>query len=266
MADDGTHGRELWKTDGTPAGTVLVQDIQSGSVRSSPQGLTNINGTVFFSADDGINGRELWKSDGTAAGTVMVKDLYAGTRWDSTSYSYTINSSAPQNLTDVNGTLFFTADDGSNGRELWASDGTAAGTMLIKDMNAGSTWDDESSSYAPNSSGPAELDRRRRQAVLHGRRRLQRPRAVDERRHGRRDRAGQRPVRRYDLGLDIFQHNGKFVKPAEPNGCQRHAILCGQRRSRWRRNSGNRTARPLAQSWSRTLRRARRLLSPTTVR
>ena len=44
----------------------------------------------------------------------------------------------PRNLTNVNGTLFFTADDGTNGRELWKSDGTAAGTVLVKDISPGS--------------------------------------------------------------------------------------------------------------------------------
>src|SRR5256885_1520773 len=74
-ANDGTHGDELWKSDGTAAGTVLVKDINPGSADSSPSDLTNVNGTLFFVADDGTNGRELWKSDGTAAGTVLVKDI-----------------------------------------------------------------------------------------------------------------------------------------------------------------------------------------------
>ena len=73
-ANDGTNGRELWKSDGTAAGTVLLKDIkQNGD--SNPWYLVNVNGVIFFSADDGTHGRELWKSDGTAAGTVMVKDI-----------------------------------------------------------------------------------------------------------------------------------------------------------------------------------------------
>jgi ELWxxDGT repeat protein len=60
-ADDVVNGRELWKSDGTAAGTVLVGDIWSGSPSSFPAWLYYVNGTLFFSADDGVNGRELWK-------------------------------------------------------------------------------------------------------------------------------------------------------------------------------------------------------------
>ncbi|MBA4192738.1 MAG: hypothetical protein C0467_32635, partial [Planctomycetaceae bacterium] len=74
-AFDGTNGYELWKSDGTAAGTVLVKDINSGASSSYPTNLTNVNGTLFFSADDGTNGIELWRSDGTAAGTVLVTDI-----------------------------------------------------------------------------------------------------------------------------------------------------------------------------------------------
>ena len=77
-ADDGVNGCELWKSDGTAAGTVLVKDIRPGSCSSCPRNLTNVNGTLFFAADDGSDGRELWKSDGTAAGTVLVKDICPG--------------------------------------------------------------------------------------------------------------------------------------------------------------------------------------------
>src|SRR5881396_2555956 len=61
-----------------PAATVLVKDINPGRGSSSPDGLTDVNGTLFFSAEDPTNGRELWKSDGTAAGTEEVRDGNAG--------------------------------------------------------------------------------------------------------------------------------------------------------------------------------------------
>ena len=70
--DGGSTRRELWKSDGTTAGTVLVKDIWPGLGSSSPRELTNVNGTLFFSAREFSNNFELWKSDGTAAGTVLV--------------------------------------------------------------------------------------------------------------------------------------------------------------------------------------------------
>src|SRR5262249_56380828 len=93
-ADDGVNGVELWKSDGTAAGTVLVKDINPGSASSNPSSLTNVNGTLFFTASDGSTGVELWKSDGTAAGTVLVKDIIAGSA-----------DASPGSLTNVNGIL-----------------------------------------------------------------------------------------------------------------------------------------------------------------
>jgi ELWxxDGT repeat protein len=136
-ANDGVHGDELWRCDGTAAGTVQVKDINPGSAGSSARYLTNVNGTLFFTADDGMHGRELWKSDGTAAGTTLVKDLFPGGHTDYYG-NYYHNNSNPWNLTNVNGALFFSADDGTHGEELWKSDGTAAGTALVKDFVPGS--------------------------------------------------------------------------------------------------------------------------------
>ena len=99
-ANDGTHGNELWKSDGTPGGTVMVKDINPGTLGSNPTSLTVVGSTLFFAATDGVHGPELWKSDGTAAGTVMVKDVYPGRV-----------GSYPKNLTNVNGTLFYQAFD-----------------------------------------------------------------------------------------------------------------------------------------------------------
>src|SRR5207253_2247840 len=103
----------------------LVKDINTATDDSSPDGLTDVNGTLFFVASDPTNGRELWKSDGTERGTVLDKDS---------------DFSSPAGLTDANGTLFFAAIDPTHGRELWKSDGTAAGTVLVKDIHPGSDW------------------------------------------------------------------------------------------------------------------------------
>jgi ELWxxDGT repeat protein len=125
-ANDGTHGFELWKSDGTAGGTAMVKDIEPGDGHSYPQRMTEVNGTLFFMARTAATGWELWKSDGTAAGTVLVKDIGTGA-----------GDSYPAKLTNANGTLFFSANDGTNGEELWKSNGTASGTVLVKDMVPG---------------------------------------------------------------------------------------------------------------------------------
>ena len=79
-ATDGTHGDELWKSDGTSSGTMLVDDINPGPDSSYPTYLMNVNGELYFRASDGTHGFELWKSDGTSSGTVLVEDINPGAK------------------------------------------------------------------------------------------------------------------------------------------------------------------------------------------
>jgi trimeric autotransporter adhesin len=136
VADSGTlyftaretaDGRELWRSDGTSAGTLIVKDIRPGPKSSDVRRPTDVGKTLYFVADDGAHGAELWKSDGSRAGTVMVRDIRPG-----------LEGSAPAGLTDVEGVLYFVADDGPHGAELWRNDGTSSGTVMIKNIGPGS--------------------------------------------------------------------------------------------------------------------------------
>jgi ELWxxDGT repeat protein len=117
--------RELWKSDGSAAGTTLVRDISAGAGSSDPRELTRRSASTFYFSATGFGGRELWKSNGTASGTAQVGEVNAGSA-----------SSAPVELTMVGNTLFFSAFDGTD-RELWKSDGTLAGTVQVKDIMPG---------------------------------------------------------------------------------------------------------------------------------
>ncbi len=66
-ADDGEHGRELWRTDGTAGGTHMADDLEPGPAGSSPESLSAMEGLLFFSADTTGRGREPWRSDGSVA-------------------------------------------------------------------------------------------------------------------------------------------------------------------------------------------------------
>ncbi|MFL6201851.1 MAG: ELWxxDGT repeat protein [Thermoanaerobaculia bacterium] len=125
-SSDGIHGTELWRTDGTEAGTRMVKDICLGSCASWIFRLAVWGPALYFSADDGAHGSELWKSDGTEAGTVLVKDLTPG-----------LAGSTPVDFFEAAGSLYFSAYQDATGRELWKSDGTEAGTSLAVDLRPG---------------------------------------------------------------------------------------------------------------------------------
>jgi ELWxxDGT repeat protein len=142
-ANDGSSGRELWRTDGTGAGTWRVKNInvalrEGGPARdqsSRPHSFTSFNGQIVFAADDGASGVELWRSDGTEAGTVRVMNINRA------------GSSLPASLTKFRRWIYFRAKNDWKGSELWRTDGTRAGTQLVKDIKVG-----------PRSSSPAYLE------------------------------------------------------------------------------------------------------------
>jgi ELWxxDGT repeat protein len=126
------HGHELWRSDGTAAGTVLLKDIWPGSTSSTPADMVTVGSRVYFAADDGAHGLEFWVSDGTAAGTRLLKDIAPG----SSPSRYPNKFYEPIHAIS-GGVFYFGADDRTLGWELWKTDGTEAGTVLVKDINPG---------------------------------------------------------------------------------------------------------------------------------
>jgi ELWxxDGT repeat protein len=122
-------GYELWRTDGTDAGTTLVQDTNPGTASSNPSDrLLVFANHIYFSAQTAAKGRELWKTDGTDEGTVLVKDIISGTGSSNTEALYKIKVAGNH--------LYFVANT-NLGEELWKTDGTAEGTIPVRDINPG---------------------------------------------------------------------------------------------------------------------------------
>ncbi len=126
-------GKELWTSNGTSEGTVLVREF------SEIPEMKAINGIAYFTAFTQEKGYELWKSDGSRSGTNLLLDLYAGP-----------GSGRPMKLTVIGSLLYFSANNQTHGRELWKSDGTVAGTVMIKDIRAGAASSDPRNMVASN--------------------------------------------------------------------------------------------------------------------
>lgn len=140
-------GIELWSTDGTEVGTAIVKNINTSNGASSFPLLLDaiiINGKFYFQATTGAGGKnsELWESDGTETGTVLFDDINPGGNGSLPFILPAINySGSDAGLSHTilyNGKIFFTANNGTNGTELWITDGTTANTNMVKDIQTGS--------------------------------------------------------------------------------------------------------------------------------
>ncbi|MCC0179418.1 hypothetical protein I4641_20870 [Waterburya agarophytonicola K14] len=129
-----TVDSQLWRTDGTQAGTINLIDPENNPNTldenfslnfdfNNNRNVIGIDGELFFAGSGEQNGIELYLSDGTAEGTRLLRDIDPE------------GSGNPRNFADVDGTLFFTVLDERNQDNLWVSDGTNDGTNLVRDFN-----------------------------------------------------------------------------------------------------------------------------------
>ena len=115
LADRPASGTELWRTDGTRAGTYLLKDVYPGPRSAEIDQLVAFGNGVLFVGESAEFGRELFYSDGTAGGTSVLADL-----------NERESSSFPNDFFTFNDTLYFSATTGCTGYELFKTGGTAA--------------------------------------------------------------------------------------------------------------------------------------------
>jgi ELWxxDGT repeat protein len=120
FADDGEHGRELWSSDGTAAGTALAAEFASGSDSFHPAAMISLGDRLVISGFSPVQGSGLWVTDGTAAGTRKIHEK---------------GLSGPFAWTVFQGRLYYTAANEDTLPILWMTDGTAAGTGPFLDHN-----------------------------------------------------------------------------------------------------------------------------------
>jgi large repetitive protein len=118
------HGRELWRSDGSAGGTWLVDDLNPGAIGSGAGAIRPAGGlSALFAASGGPDGVEVWLTDGTARGTHQLAEVAPGG-----------GSSNPQNFTAAGDRVFFVADDGTTGAELWSLPAAAIAEQPVEQV------------------------------------------------------------------------------------------------------------------------------------
>jgi ELWxxDGT repeat protein len=145
-------GEEPWISDGTLAGTIEIDNLRVGdtsistadgqgtvidTIGSQPRDFFQSGETIYFTADDNESGRELWKFNlvqSSSTGADLIKDIYEGS-----DDSFDIDANAE--FTQFGDEVYFVADDGITGVELWKTNGTIESTILVRniDLNANSS-------------------------------------------------------------------------------------------------------------------------------
>lgn len=130
-ADNGTQGRELWVSDGTQAGTHIVKDIALGGNSSNPRNLYAVGSRLVFTAFRPGVGWSMWATDGTEAGTILINDIESDALVDEYYYNWGATYCV------VGSVLYFNATNSIHGSALWKTDGTVAGSQVVKNIAPG---------------------------------------------------------------------------------------------------------------------------------
>jgi ELWxxDGT repeat protein len=143
----GLSSGQLWKTNGDSNSTVMIREfIHPDGQGKDLLALTSYKKKVYFIANDTTSGSELWTSDGTTAGTHVVKDIFPGPEGG----LFSPFGLSACRIRVFHNKLYFGANDGQHGWELWRSDGTDAGTDMVVDINVAPEQDGFASGLSTN--------------------------------------------------------------------------------------------------------------------
>ncbi len=136
-ANDGVNGDELWRVVGSNLAELVEDGIPGGGINpgfatSNPTELTNVNGTLYFRAENVLNGRELWRVDPLLGIAELVEDSI-----DGGGIKPGNGNASPNNLTNLNGTLYFSANDGTSGYEVWRINGANVAELVEDSLPGG---------------------------------------------------------------------------------------------------------------------------------